>query len=138
MAWVAPLTWSTGQIVTAAQLNEQIRDNETYLKTETDKIDDISLTSPARAMDTIYQNTTTASIKVVSFSIRDSTGTSSCTVYIGSTSPPVTAINSLNTKAGTANEIHPVIFIVPPQFYYTASTTFGTPILGTSAEWNLH
>lgn len=27
MAWVAPATWTTGQIVTAANLNEQIRDN---------------------------------------------------------------------------------------------------------------
>jgi hypothetical protein len=27
MAWVSPRTWTTGEIVTAAQLNEQLRDN---------------------------------------------------------------------------------------------------------------
>lgn len=32
MAWTAPRTWVTGEVVTAAQLNEQLRDNERYLK----------------------------------------------------------------------------------------------------------
>lgn len=27
MAWTAPRTWTTGEIVTAAQMNEQVRDN---------------------------------------------------------------------------------------------------------------
>lgn len=31
MAWTAPRTWVTGEIVTAAQLNEQIRDNMNML-----------------------------------------------------------------------------------------------------------
>lgn len=31
MAWTAPRTWVTSEIVTAAQLNEQIRDNSLYL-----------------------------------------------------------------------------------------------------------
>jgi hypothetical protein len=36
MAWTAPATWTTGQVVTAANLNEQIRDNETYIKAHID------------------------------------------------------------------------------------------------------
>jgi hypothetical protein len=32
MTWTAPRTWSTGELVTAALLNEQIRDNLSYLK----------------------------------------------------------------------------------------------------------
>jgi hypothetical protein len=32
MAWTAPRTWVTGEVVTAAQLNEQVRDNTRYLK----------------------------------------------------------------------------------------------------------
>lgn len=31
MAWTTPLTWTVGQVVTAAQLNQQIRDNENFL-----------------------------------------------------------------------------------------------------------
>jgi len=33
MAWTTPITWTTGQVVTAAQLNTHIRDNETFLRT---------------------------------------------------------------------------------------------------------
>ncbi|NLH07017.1 MAG: hypothetical protein GX484_05370 [Chloroflexi bacterium] len=32
MAWNTPLTWDTGRLVTAADLNAQIRDNFQYLK----------------------------------------------------------------------------------------------------------
>lgn len=32
MAWVSPKTWTTGSLVSAAELNEQIRDNENWLK----------------------------------------------------------------------------------------------------------
>ena len=31
MAWTTPATWSSNQVVTAAQLNTHIRDNENYL-----------------------------------------------------------------------------------------------------------
>jgi hypothetical protein len=31
MAWTTPRTWTTGETVTAAMLNEQVRDNENYL-----------------------------------------------------------------------------------------------------------
>jgi hypothetical protein len=32
MAWIAPRTWTSGELVSAAHLNEQIRDNMTVLK----------------------------------------------------------------------------------------------------------
>lgn len=32
MAWTTPKTWSVGSLVSAAELNEQIRDNEAHLK----------------------------------------------------------------------------------------------------------
>jgi len=31
MGWTSPRTWVTGEIVTAAMLNEQLRDNFLYL-----------------------------------------------------------------------------------------------------------
>jgi hypothetical protein len=31
MSWTSPITWVDGDLVTAAQLNEQLRDNTTYL-----------------------------------------------------------------------------------------------------------
>lgn len=36
MAWVTPRTWTVGQLVAAAELNEQIRDNLTHLKLSVD------------------------------------------------------------------------------------------------------
>ena len=32
MAWTPPKTWAIGSLVSAADLNEQIRDNQTHLK----------------------------------------------------------------------------------------------------------
>ena len=32
MAWTTPRTWALGALVSAAELNEQIRDNHTHLK----------------------------------------------------------------------------------------------------------
>jgi hypothetical protein len=32
MAWTTPRTWITGEVVTAAQLNQQLRDNSTFLR----------------------------------------------------------------------------------------------------------
>jgi hypothetical protein len=32
MAWTTPRTWVTGEVVSAAQLNEQIRDNENFIR----------------------------------------------------------------------------------------------------------
>ena len=37
MAWTNPKTWNDGTLVTASDLNEQIRDNSNYLKTGTDQ-----------------------------------------------------------------------------------------------------
>lgn len=36
MAWTTPRTWTTGELVTAAMLNEQVRDNSAYLKAQFD------------------------------------------------------------------------------------------------------
>jgi len=33
MAWTAPRTWVSGELVTSTQLNEQLRDNLLLLKT---------------------------------------------------------------------------------------------------------
>jgi hypothetical protein len=36
MAWTAPRTWTSGELVSAAQMNEQVRDNLTVLKIAVD------------------------------------------------------------------------------------------------------
>jgi len=39
MGWTSPRTWVAGSVLTAGQLNEQVRDNLNYLKGETDAYD---------------------------------------------------------------------------------------------------
>lgn len=39
MAWTAPRTWTVGEVVTKAIMDAHIRDNELYLKAETDLYD---------------------------------------------------------------------------------------------------
>lgn len=36
MGWTTPRTWTAGELVTAAMMNEQVRDNEIYLKAHVD------------------------------------------------------------------------------------------------------
>jgi hypothetical protein len=53
MPWTSPRTWTTGETVTAAMMNEQVRDNSAYLKDEIEKAtiylhildDDVALTT---------------------------------------------------------------------------------------------
>ena len=40
MAWTAPRTWTTGELVTAALMNTHVRDNQTYLKAIADTVID--------------------------------------------------------------------------------------------------
>jgi hypothetical protein len=39
MGWTTPRTWVASEVVTDAMLNEQVRDNEGYLKTKADDYD---------------------------------------------------------------------------------------------------
>ncbi len=39
MAWTTPRTWVASEVVTDTMLNEQIRDNEAYLKSKADDYD---------------------------------------------------------------------------------------------------
>ena len=38
MAWTTPRTWTAGEVVSASMMNEQVRDNEIYLKEHVDAV----------------------------------------------------------------------------------------------------
>ena len=127
MAWTAPMTWSTGPIVTAAHLNEQIRDNVTYLKAETDRIDNITSDDVAasRNINITYQNTASSirfAMVTVKFTASDG---DTANIKIGSTSPPATSIalaGHTGWASGSFETYIPLTFVVPSQFYYTVSS----------------
>lgn len=60
MAWTAGVTRTTGDLISAADWNSYLgaAGSLDYLKAETDKLDDISSSTPANSLDTIYQNST--------------------------------------------------------------------------------
>lgn len=139
MAWTAPRTWTTAEIVTAAMMNEQVRNNELYLKGETDKLDNVSSSEPSRVLDTVYQNTS-GKIRLVSVGVSLSGGVNEG-VYlkIGASSPPATTIGMINrTASNTGNAQLMGSFIVPPSWYYKVETYQGTPTLQDWHEWDLH
>ena len=144
MAYTTPRTWTAGENVTAAQLNEQIKDNVTYLKTETDKLDDATIHSgtancvspaTARAIDTVYQNTS-GKIRFVNVLVNANSG-ESVYAYCDSGTAPSTEVSFLYNNGATQTSAG-VSFIVPPNNYYEISTNGGSPSIGNWIETDLH
>ncbi len=106
MAWTAPRTWTTGELVTAAVMNTHVRDNLSYLKDN--KMDYAAAQSqPARAKDTTYQNTTGKPVMVtISFS-------NACQIKCDGSSPPTTIVAAV---AATGC----ITIVVQPTYYYRA------------------
>lgn len=133
MGYTTPRTWSAGETVDEDHLNEQIRDNMVYLKTEADKIDDISFTKPSRTKDTIYQNSTKT--RVVSVVVVQNNG-AAFNVEIGSATPPTDIVFGVG-DIGAANS-YTTTFFVPPSWYYRVRETAGTiTVPATWSEWDL-
>ena len=131
MAWTAPRTWTTGELVTKAIMDTHIRDNENYLKTETDKLDDCVQTVTSNTKDTIYQNTTKFRFITICLYL---TGASTADIQVASSTPPTTTVALIS---GT-NAYEIVSFWVPPLYYYRVATTSGTPSINKWTEWDLH
>lgn len=136
MAWTAPKTWTTGELVTAAMMNIYVSANDTYLKTETDKLDDVSQTQPARALDTIYQNG--SKIRIITIYVTlDASETASLQVL--SSSPPTTIVARTWNGTGQAADIGASMSaVILPNYYYRLASTLGTPTIGYWTEWDLH
>ena len=130
MAYVAPRTWTTGELVTEAMMNQDVRDNMVYVKAEVDKIHTVSVSEPGRAWNTIYQNTS-GKIRLVIITAGMAGGANqSYSFKIGSASPPLTQIGlPSNQNAAAVNEV--ATFVVPVDYYYTTVTA--TP--PTMVDW---
>ncbi len=132
MAWTTPLTWSTGYLATASDLNTHIRDNEDYLKTKADKLNLLSQSQPARTVSTasIYQNTTG---KIIGVCVCAGNVANTLSILCGSTNPPTTSTSRFYTSG--VSDYQSTTFFVPPDFYYTASSALTT---FRWTEWSVH
>lgn len=152
MAWTAPRTWTTAEIVTAGMMNEQVRDNELYLKTETDKLDDVSQgdVTGSRAIDgTVYQNTS-GKIRIVTVQCvltkTNAAQYSRVTFCSDANASPTTQIGRMALQPDTAALGGDLIvemaftFVVPPNYYYKATETHTGDVstLSDWFEWDLH
>jgi len=143
MAFTAYRTWSAATL-TAAQMNEQVRDNGNYLKTEVDKLDDcvqqdgttVAYASPAgtRAKSTVYQNTS-GKTRIVNIVVQGAAVDDTLGVYCENANPPTIMVAHWTTSG--ANPVGTVTFVVPNNYYYKANEDVATITLGEWTEWDL-
>ena len=92
--------------------------------------------APVRAKDTIYQNTTGATIYVAAVVRIDETGTGRADLQVDTTSPPTTvrASGGHTAAVGASGQVtYQVSGFVPDQSYYRLATQTGSYDLGA---WN--
>ena len=121
MAWTTPLTWSTGYLATASDLNTHIRDNETYLySTLPYSCSQTSYNTTTRIATTTYQNTTGKILFVQATMNVVSDPYAYIYAYCNSTNTPSSTevASQLLTTATSSTVFGEVSFVVPVNFYY--------------------
>ena len=135
MAYVAPRTWTTGELVTAAMMNQDVRDNITYLKTQTDLLYTVTHAEPVRAINVIYQNST--KIRIVTVNLGFATAAArSANFQIGAGTPPATQVYIITNAAAQPTFNMAATAVVPANWYYRVLTT-NAPTLVDWHEWDL-
>ena len=137
MAWVAGADVTTGDLITSAQWNNYLGATGSieYLKTEADKLDDVTQNIPANADDTIYQNST--KIRIITIKSRCVAGDDH-RLDVGVGSPPATAVASAKKSAGAGYADLSITAVILPSYYYRLVTVSGTPTVLNWVEWDLH
>jgi len=135
MGWTAPRTWVTGEVVTAAIMNTHVRDNLNALE---GYLDDVTHSEPARALDTVYINNT-GKIRLVTITcLYTNNQAEILAVLCDSSNPPtITIAESGHDVFAAGADRGAITFIVPPNYYYKALSSVGTPTLREWHEWDL-
>ena len=141
MAWTAPSDRSVGELITATIWNEHMgaAGNEKFLLDAqgncTQKTNDEADFAPARAIDTVYQNTGTTLLMVsVSFTLTDGDEVGIC---VDSDNTPSATVATISNGTGAAALKSAVTFMVPAGWYYKAVTITGAVPVIEWAEWQL-
>lgn len=144
MAYVAPSTRSTGDLITAAIWNQDAVDNVKALKAEVDTLSNriqrdgttIAYANPAgtRVDDTIYRNTSGYD-RIVTISVQLDDG-EEYNVECDSATPPTIVVAELDQNSGQPNDFRNVTFIVPDDYYYNIITVAGAPSIEHWTEWD--
>ena len=144
MAWTAPRTWVAAETVDEDHMNEQVKDNMLYLKTEADKHDDcvmrdgttVAYASPtgARAKSTVYQNTG-GKIRMVSIVASGAADSDAVECLVGVANPPTVVVGGILFETGTRAKS--LSFMVPPSYYYKVNESNATITISYWVEWDI-
>ena len=137
MAFTAGVKKTVGDLLTAAQWNNYYGASSSvdFLKTEADKIDDVSQAQPARSVGTNYQNNS-GKIRLVTIVMNVGAG-ELCNFRIGSSSPPGTYVVLMENASASAM-VFSGSFLVPLSWYYKVVVGDGPPTLRKWTEWDTH
>ncbi len=131
MAYVAPRTWTTGELVTAALMNQDVRDNMVAVKAQVDTIYTATFSNPARAFNAEYQNLS-GKIRIVIITSGHVGGNNESYSFNAENASPATVTQGLPDHQGAATMNQVSTFIVPDNWYY--NTVAGAPVV-TLVEW---
>ena len=133
MAWTAPTDVILGQFITAAKWNTDFVDNLDYLKTEADKIDDVSQDQPA---GNSWQNGTKFKLATC---IAEATGGSGHVYALcDANNPPVTVVARVYLEDDASNtDKLSFSFMIAPSYYYKI-TGAGNVDFSEFTEWEFH
>jgi len=126
MSYTVPISWSTGQIVTASQLNEQIKDNMTYVHDALYTVAYSNYTSTTRVPGTTYQNTT-GKIMMLNVMGVIYASTSGYLVIRSEASSPPLAVKSYIGIDGVLGGTFTITAIIKPSEYYRTDSGVYTP-----------
>ncbi len=101
------------------------------------KLDDVSVTQPSRASDTVYHNGSKIRVVVASLGQDEPGAQGVDEVRIGTSSPPTTAIAKTSTDQSEFPRYNCVTFIVPPNYYYTIVSLLTAPDIEYWTEYDL-
>jgi len=138
MAWYDGVDVATGDLITAANWNNYLglTGSIMYLKTQTDKLDDVSHTEPTRAIGTIYQNTS-GKIRFVTVTLSPSAGNTIAALYCDANASPTDLIAYISANATAPALYGFASFIVPVNWYYKIADGIGTSVITEWHEWDL-
>lgn len=129
---------STSDLITAAKWNLYMGSSGsiTYLKTEADKVDALTVdASPSRVKSTIYQNTSGKTRYVqICCSIPNNGGVS---VECDSGNPPTVDVGAIHNEGGQPEHFS-ITFLVINNYYYRLNEDAGTISVSQWIEWAEH
>lgn len=139
MAWTAPRTWTTSELVTAAFMNTHVRDNLTFLKgstgasqdavrsfTNTSYLDLDALTGGSGTISAVSVSVDTDTFVIVHVGAQLSNSDAGARTFVsyrisGATTTAASDVWAMDVESGAANDT-----------YHASNTTFQTVTAGTN------